>query len=172
MSVLGVLGGFGVAVGPGSLWSAARMMPPAPALGGRAHAKGLVFTTVVLGYERSYPLVEFRHPFIATDVDVIVFEGSPEAFHHHIVQGAATPVHADLDPMALKDPGEGLPGVLATLFGIEDPGFGSFAQCFLQALHAKGFVHIVAQFPGQDIPACPIHHDRQVDVAVDPTGCR
>jgi hypothetical protein len=29
-----------------------------PGLGGRAHAKGLEFTTVVLGDERSYPLVE------------------------------------------------------------------------------------------------------------------
>ena len=51
----------------------------------RTHTKSLMFATVILGDEGFYSSVEFWHGFVATDVDIIVFDGTPEAFHHHNV---------------------------------------------------------------------------------------
>ena len=62
-----------------------------------------MLSTVVPGDERVYPLVQLCYGFIATDVDVIVFDGTPETFHHYIVQGMATTIQNYFDPMVLQD---------------------------------------------------------------------
>ncbi len=61
--------------------------------------------------------------------------------------------------MALQHSLLGLTGELTALVGIEDPGLDPSFQRFLQALYTKDFTQAVTQFSGQDITACPVHHN-------------
>ena len=62
----------------------------------------------------------FSHCAIGFEVDLIIFDGSPEAFYEYIVSPTPFAIHADTDIVLLELAGEGLTGELAPLVGIED----------------------------------------------------
>lgn len=60
------------------------------------------------------------HCAIGLEVDLIILDGSPEAFHKYIVPPAPFAIHADADIVLFELTGKGLTGELAPLVGIED----------------------------------------------------
>ena len=67
---------------------------PAAILFFRTHAQRLVFACVVFTEERGQPLIEFAHPLVATDINVVILYRAPETLDHDVVQGASFAVHA------------------------------------------------------------------------------
>jgi len=56
----------------------------------------------------------FAHRLVGVQVDVLVFERTPEALDEDVVAPAALAVHADLDAFFFEPPGEGFAGELTT----------------------------------------------------------
>jgi len=46
------------------------------------------------------------HRFLVLEVDLVVLEGTPEAFGHDVVQSAASAIHADPHTGAAQNTGE------------------------------------------------------------------
>jgi hypothetical protein len=61
------------------------------------------------------PEQKLRQTGIALEVDVLVLNAAPQALDDDVVQGAATSVHADGNPLAQQDPRKRLAGELRTL---------------------------------------------------------
>ena len=61
-----------------------------------------------------------RRGFVITDVDVFVFDASPEPLNEDVVQRPASPVHADGDLALFENPSERIARELRTLICVED----------------------------------------------------
>ena len=61
------------------------------------------------------PQEEPGYGVVGVEVEVFVFDGAPEAFDEHIVQGSAASVHADPDAFPLQSGGEAGGGELGAL---------------------------------------------------------
>ncbi len=106
-----------------------------------------------------------RDGVIGPEIEVFVFDGAPEAFDEHVVQGSTSAVHTDLDafyfqPLCVSQAGE-----LGTLVGIEDVGAAQLER-IVQGVYAEIRVQRVAHPPGEHIPAIPVHHRHQVHEAL------
>ena len=55
---------------------------------------------------------------VGVQVDLLVFDGSPEPLHEHVVAPAAFAVHTDSDTVAVEHPDEGRSGELTALIGV------------------------------------------------------
>ena len=80
-----------------------------------------------------------------TQVDVLMLEGSPEAFYEDVVDRTALAVHADTHAFAvlafLEEPLVLIAGELAALIRVEDVGLAVFCQSLLQRLDAERRLH-------------------------------
>ena len=56
---------------------------------------------------------------ICFQIDLLIFYCPPQPFDEQVVVVAPLSIHADFDPMLLKETGEGLAGELGTLVGVE-----------------------------------------------------
>ena len=103
--------------------------------------KRSVFSSVVIPLkelcETSPALGNRRIPF---DVDIIMFDSSPEALDEDVVQGASLAVHADRDAVGFKDACEFRAGELASLVRIEYFRIAILLQGFLQGFYAEAGV--------------------------------
>ena len=106
-------------------------------------------------------LIEQGDGGVVVDVDVFVFDRSPEPLDENIVHSPAPAVHADFYAIleeAVSEPGG---GKLAALVGVENFG-SSDGEGVLKRLDTKIGLQCVGQAPGQHIPAVPVHHGDQV----------
>ena len=106
------------------------------------------------------------HPGIARrlvglEVDLLVFDRSPESLDEHVVAPATFAVHADGDLVGFEYVDELRAGELAALIGIDDLGLAVAGDRLLQCLDAEVGVHCVGEPPGQDLSAEPVHHGYQ-----------
>ena len=64
----------------------------------------------------------FADRLVGMQVDVLVFERTPEALDEDVVGPATLAIHADLDAFFFEPSGEGFAGELTALIGVEDLG--------------------------------------------------
>src|SRR5258708_15913377 len=79
--------------------------------------------------------------FVGSQIDLLVFDAAPQSFDEHIVPPSALAVHADRDAVAGEDAGEGRPGELAALVGVEDLRLAVTGHRILQRLDAERRLH-------------------------------
>ena len=103
---------------------------------------------------------------ISMQVDLLVFETTPQPLDKDVVHASTLAVHADRDAMPLKGAGEVVTGELAALVGIEDFRSAIARKRFLERLDAKIGVERVGKAPGQHRAAHPVHDYDQVDKAL------
>ena len=108
---------------------------------------------------------ESRHGVVVPNIDVLIFDGTPEPFDKDVVQCPAPSIHADFDVFFQEPIGEARGGELAALVRVKDFG-GCDREGFLQGLDAEVHFQRVRQFPGQHIPAEPVHHGDQIHKAL------
>src|SRR5260370_301462 len=77
------------------------------------------------------------HRVIGAQIDLLVFDGSPEPLDENVVTPGALAVHADRDVGVEKHAGEGSTGELAALIGVEDLGLAMVGESFFQGLGAE-----------------------------------
>ncbi len=109
---------------------------------------------------------EFGYGLIAPQPKLFIFQTPPKPLDEDVVHPATTPVHADLDTLLLKLGDPLFSGELAALVRVEDLWFATrAAQRLFQSPHAKSTVHSVADLPGENGPAVPIHDCHHVGVS-------
>src|SRR6516162_477689 len=106
------------------------------------------------------------HTRIGVEVDLLVFEASPQSLDEDVVHAPALAVHADHDPVVLQGAGEVVAGELAALVGIEDVGPAVARERRLERLDTKIGAKRVRQPPRQHRAANPGHDDHQIEKAL------
>ena len=67
-----------------------------------------------------YSLICFPHLSIATEIDILVFETSPDPFDHDVVDGSGRTIVTDFSTQQQYRINPELAGVLASLITVED----------------------------------------------------
>ena len=68
----------------------------------------------------SKPFVTIGSGDVFLEIDLLVFDSSPESFDHHVVDRAAFAIHADGDIVGLECSSKFAASELRTLIGVED----------------------------------------------------
>ncbi len=89
---------------------------------------------------------QFGHRGIVLEVDVLVFEATPQAFDEDIVQSSATSIHTDADGGSFKTGRELIGGELRTLVGIEN-GRVPLAERLLECIQTEVTIQRVGELP-------------------------
>lgn len=101
--------------------------------------------------------LQLGHFGVFLQVDVLVFDASPEPLDKHVVHPPPPPVHADLHAPFLEPAGPLLAGKLAALVGVKDLRHAACARlCTLQRQQAQAGVHRVAHCPAKDAARVPL----------------
>jgi len=93
---------------------------------------------------------------VGFQVDFLVLLRPPQPVHEYVVAVPPFPVHADSDPVALQESGEGLAGELVPLVSVEHLR-PSLAQRLFRGLDTEISVQGVGQVPGHHVPIVPVH---------------
>src|SRR6202163_2976798 len=80
----------------------------------------------------------FADAFVGPQIDLLVFDASPQPLDEHIIPPGPFAVHADGDAVAGEHGGEGRTGELRALVGVEDLRPAVTRQGVLQGLDAEG----------------------------------
>src|SRR3974377_1887247 len=134
-------------------------------LGGSLFAKRLVRSCgVVEAKVAGQPRAQFASVGVVAQVNVFVLHRAPQSLHHHIVQRATSPVHADLYAGPLQKARKLLGGKLRSLVGVENfrP---ALTQRPLQCFHAKRRFQQIGQLPGKHVATEPVHDRHQVEIS-------
>ena len=103
------------------------------------------------------------HRIIGLEVDLLILDGSPEAFYEDIVSPTPFAIHADTDVVLLEFFGKGLAGELTTLIGIEDLRCSIAPNGLIYCLQTETGIHGVGESPREDFTAIPVHYSGQID---------
>ena len=103
----------------------------------------------------------FRSIPIGFQVDLLVFDCSPQPLDEKIVIVAAFPIHADPDVMFRQYLGESLCGKLAALIGIEYLRLASLESIF-EDLDTEVCLKGVGEPPGEHAATVPVEDGHQV----------
>lgn len=95
------------------------------------------------------------------NVNIVVFDCSPEPFDKDVVKDPATPIHTDSDIIVQQLLREVHRRKLDALIIVKNSWFPE-PKCFLETFHAKRRIQRVAEPPRQDIAAKPIHYSHQI----------
>ena len=87
--------------------------------------------------------------FVFVEVEPLVLEAPPQAFHEDVIQSPAPAIHADLDIPFLQWSEESFAGELASLIRVEDLGLPLF-EGFLEGFNAEAGIQGVRDLPGED----------------------
>ena len=68
----------------------------------------------------SQRLPDLGNGLVAVQVNLFILDRFPEAFNEDVVSPTALAIHADLNPVLLKQANEGGTGELAALIGVHD----------------------------------------------------
>ncbi len=110
----------------------------------------------------SYVQSCFPDRCILFEIDLLVFQGTPETFHKDVVVNSPSAVHADGDATGFQDFGEPVGRELGALVRVEDLRPASL-KGIRQRFDAEVDLHCYGHSPGNDIPAEPIHDGNKVD---------
>jgi hypothetical protein len=99
---------------------------------------------------------------ILFEIDLLVFQGTPETFHKDVVVNPSSAVHADGDAFCFQDSGEPAGRELGALVRVEDLRSASL-KGIRERFDAEVDLHCYGRSPGNDVPAEPIHDDNKVD---------
>src|SRR5262245_11923398 len=112
-----------------------------------------------------------RRGFVITDVDVFVFDASPEPLNEDVVQRPASPIHTDGDLALFENPGERATGELRTLIRVEDLRLRHL-QRSVQRAHTELAFHRCRDFPTEYIARVPVDDRDQISETADQTNVR
>src|SRR5215213_9332162 len=104
---------------------------------------------------------QFRHGGIVFEVDVLIFEATPQAFDEDIVQSSTTTIHTDANGRSFQASRELIGGELRTLIRIKDDRL-PLAECLLECIQAEVTIKCVGKLPRQDIAAKPVDDGDQI----------
>lgn len=90
------------------------------------------------------------------------YQHTPKPLDKNIVKPAPASVHGQADAGVTQELCEPRTGELAALIGIEDVRSAVFRHRFFQGLGAELDVHRIAEPPGQDHAAEPVHDGDEV----------
>lgn len=107
------------------------------------------------------PRKQGRYIGILLQVDVFIFEATPEPLNENVVHRAAATIHTDKDIGLLQGGCESGGRELNPLVSVKD-GRLLMAQRFPQSGQTEVTIQGVGQFPGQDVTAEPIHDGHQI----------
>src|SRR5208282_3407794 len=102
---------------------------------------------------------------VSVQIDLLVFDRSPDALDEDVVAPRALAIHADGDSVCDKHAGEGGAGELTSLIGVENLRCAVFGQRFLQRLDAELRLHGDREPPGQNPAAEPVDDGGEIDEA-------
>lgn len=102
---------------------------------------------------------------VVMEIDFLLFNRPPEAFHEDIVQCPTPSVHADPDGMDFQKIDERFGGILGSLVRVEDLGNGPHQDPGERGA-AEFRIHGHRDLPVQDIPRVPVDNGREIDKAL------
>ena len=105
-----------------------------------------------------------RYIGVLLQVDVFIFEGTPEPLDEDVVHSAAATIHTNEDVSLLQGGCKRGGRELRALIGVKDDGL-LMTQCLTQSGQTEVTVQRVGQFPGQDVTAEPVHDGDQIHKA-------
>src|ERR1700692_2891200 len=85
--------------------------------------------------------------FVGSQIDLLVFDATPQPLNEHVVPPCPFAIHADSDAMAGKQTSERRARELRTLVGVEDFRPAMTSESILQRLDAEGRLHRNRQPP-------------------------
>src|ERR1700680_3898183 len=94
--------------------------------------------------------------FIGSQIDLLVFDATPQPLNEHVVPPGPFAIHADGDAVAGKQTGERRARELRPLIGIEDVRPAVTGQSILQRLDAERRLHRDRQPPRQNPAGRPV----------------
>jgi len=111
---------------------------------------------VVKADPRSDAGFDFGHCLVGVQIDLLVFQRSPQTLDEDVVHPSALAIHADVDLGIEQHGGEGLAGELAALIGIEDLRLAIAVQGFAKSVDTAIGVQAGRELPTQHVAAEPI----------------
>jgi len=99
---------------------------------------------------------------ILFEINLLVFQGTPETFHKDVVVNPSSPVHADGDTPCFQDSGEPAGRELGALVRVEDLRPASL-KGIRERFDAEVNLHCYGRSPGDNVTAEPIHDGDKVD---------
>lgn len=99
---------------------------------------------------------------ILLEIDLLVFQGTPETFHKNVIVNPPSAVHADSDATGFQDIGEPAGSELGALVRVEDLRPASL-KGIRERFDAEVNLHCYGRSPGDDVTAEPIHDGDKVD---------
>ena len=119
-------------------------------------------TAVVEGQIAADPGTGFRDAGIGPQVDLLVFDGPPQALDEDIVAPGALAIHADLDLAGSQHLDELGRGELAALIRVEYLGLAVSHQRLFYSFDAINRLQRDRHPLGQDPPGEPVDHGGQI----------
>lgn len=99
---------------------------------------------------------------ILFEIDLLVFQGTPETFHKDVVVNPSSAVHADGDAPCFQDSSEPAGRKLGALVCVEDLRPASL-KGIRERFDAEVNLHCYGRSPGDHVTAEPIHDGYKVD---------
>jgi hypothetical protein len=106
----------------------------------------------------------FQYVHIRTEIDILLFDASPEPFDEDIVQIAPTSIHADLNSVRFQYTCEPRTGEMTALVGVEYIG-RTRSESFFQALQTEVHFQRVGYLPADHISRIPVDDGYEVGEA-------
>ena len=100
------------------------------------------------------------------EVNLFVFEASPESLGENIVEGSAFSIHADLNLLGLKSLQIAGACKVASLVAIPNRGRGK-RESPVHTVQNKGHLQSVIKLLGNDIPRIPVDRCHQIHPSVE-----
>ncbi len=128
---------------------------------------GMTSAMVVKLHPFSYQPGHVMHGLVGPEPELFVFDAPPKPLDKHVVHPATFAVHADFDvlffdgfdPVRIRE--------LRALVGIKNPGLAARPlKRSLEGPKAKRGVHCIADLPGEDRPAMPVHDRHKIAMAL------
>lgn len=106
-----------------------------------------------------------RYGIVSFQVDLLVFDGTPQPLNKHVVSPAPLAIHADPDTLMMQQASKFLAGKLAALIRVKNLWGALFCQGFVDCIQAEVRDQRVGQPPSQYAPREPVDHGHQIDKA-------
>ena len=112
----------------------------------------------------SQSINRLRHGLVVIQINLFVFDASPEPLNEDIVQCAAAAVHADPDLALFENSGKSIARELRALISVEDL-WATQLKGSIERAQAKVVLHRRGNVPTEHIARVPINDRDQVDEA-------
>jgi len=105
------------------------------------------------------------HGLVVLEIDFFILDASPESLHEDVIPAPPSSIPTDTDAFLFEEVGEIFAGELRALIAVEDIRLG-VPERSLHGRDAEEAVQGVGEFPGEHVPAEPVHYSHQIDKAV------